>query len=235
MSYVIPAPTPVGLPVVGSDALFPVRRVYCVARNYAAHALEMGADPMREPPFFFSKYNDAQSVMPIARDGSASIPYPSLTHNLHHEVELVVVLQSGGQHISVDTALQHVYGYAIGLDMTRRDLQTQMKDAGRPWEIGKAFDYAAPIGAVHPVSLVGHVDRGEIQLNVNGTPRQHGNINQLTWNVAETISKLSEYYELHAGDVIFTGTPEGVGAVQVGDVMHASIAGLGTMTVRLQD
>lgn len=232
--YVIEPMNLVGLPVRGSQAQFPVRRVYCVGRNYAAHAREMGADPEREPPFFFCKHNDMQSILPVPPQGEVAMPYPSLTQNLHYEVELVIAIGKGGAHIRPENALAHIYGYAVGLDMTRRDLQAAMKNAGRPWEIGKAFDFSAPIGAICPVAdYVGDIQAAEIRLNVNGETKQHSNISHLTWNLAETIAKLSELFALQAGDLIFTGTPEGVGAVVQGDVLHGSIAGLDDIVVKI--
>lgn len=232
-NYVI-EPTPqVALPVRGSAATFPVRRVYCVGRNYAAHVREMGADPERDPPFFFCKHNDAQSIVPIAENGTGDMPYPSLTHDLHYEVELVVAIGKGGKNIAVSDAPEHIYGYAVGLDMTRRDLQAEMKKAGRPWEIGKAFDFAAPIGTICPKDWAGDIQAAAIRLDVNGEVKQSSHIKEMIWNMAETIARLSELFELHAGDLIFTGTPEGVGAVVQGDVLHAHIDGLGDISVRI--
>lgn len=221
--FVIPLPPVTTLPVA-SGGLFPVRRVYCIGRNYAAHAIEMGHDPDREAPFFFQKNPDNL-------DTSGTFPYPPQTSDVHHEAELAVALKSGGQNIPVESALDHVYGYAVSLDMTRRDLQGEMKKAGRPWEIGKAFEHSAPIGPVHRVEDVGHLDAGEITLTVNGALRQSGDLNQLIWKIPEVISYLSAYFELAAGDIILTGTPSGVGAVVKGDVMEIAIAGLGRMTV----
>lgn len=231
--YVIEPVKTVGLHIHGSEAKFPVRRVYCVGRNYAAHAREMGSNPDREPPFFFCKPNDPESIVPIADNGAANIPYPSQTENYHYEIELVVAISKGGKNISAEQAAQHIYGYAVGLDMTRRDLQTQMREIGRPWEIGKAFDFSAPIGTLYPIEQTGEIHAAEIHLTVNGNTKQRSNISHLIWNVAETIAKLSELFELQAGDLIFTGTPEGVGAVVKGDVMNASIDGLGSITVNV--
>jgi len=221
--FVIPTPPVTAIPVA-SGGSFPVRRVYCIGRNYAAHAIEMGHDPDREAPFFFQKN-------PNNLDASGEFPYPPHTSDVHHEAELTVVLKSGGQNIPVEQALDHVYGYALSLDMTRRDLQGEMKKAGRPWEIGKAFERSAPIGPIHTVEEVGHLDSGAITLMVNGALRQEGDLNQLIWKTPEMISYLSEYFELAAGDVIMTGTPSGVGAVVKGDVMELDIAGLGRLTV----
>ena len=220
---VIPLPPVATIPVASGGA-FPVRRVYCIGRNYAAHAIEMGHDPDREAPFFFQKN-------PNNLDASGAFPYPPHTSDVHHEAELTVVLKSGGKDIPVESALDHVYGYALSLDMTRRDLQGEMKKAGRPWEIGKAFEHSAPIGPIHTVKDVGHLDSGAITLKVNGKLRQKGDLNQLIWKTPEMISYLSEYFELAAGDVIMTGTPSGVGPVVKGDVMEIEIAGLGNMTV----
>ncbi len=224
--FVIDTPPVVAIPVAGSDATFPVRRVYCIGRNYAAHAVEMGHDPDREPPFFFQKN-------PNNMDASGDFPYPPHSTDVHHEVEMLVALKSGGVNIPLDEALTHVYGYGLSLDMTRRDLQGAQKKMGRPWEIGKAFERSAPCGPVHPVSVVGHLDQGRVALTVNGTLRQEGDLNQMIWKVPEMISYLSEYFELAAGDVILSGTPSGVAAVEKGDVMVMSVEGLGEMEVRV--
>ena len=221
--FVIPLPAFTTIPVA-SGGSFPVRRVYCIGRNYAAHAIEMGHDPDREAPFFFQKN-------PNNLDSTGTFPYPPHTSDVHHEAELTVVLKAGGTNIAVEDALDLVYGYALSLDMTRRDLQGEMKKAGRPWEIGKAFERSAPIGPIHTVSEVGHLDSGAITLKVNGELRQQGDLNQLIWKTSEMISYLSEYFELAAGDVIMTGTPSGVGPVVKGDVMEMEIAGLGSLTV----
>jgi fumarylpyruvate hydrolase len=233
MSYIFPPEKIAALAVANSVDQFAVRRVYCVGRNYAAHAREMGSDPTREDPFFFCK--PADGVVPIADIQTAALPlpYPSLTKNFHHEVELVVAIGKSGSNIAVDQANEYVWGYAVGLDMTRRDLQGQMKDKGKPWEIGKAFDHSAPIGAVYPVSATGLLTQAEIYVQVNGADRQRSNIDQMTWSVPEIISHLSRYFELHPGDLIMTGTPEGVGAVVVGDVLDAGISGLGTIRVKV--
>ena len=222
--FAIATPPVVALPVAGSDALFPVRRVYCIGRNYAAHAIEMGHDPDREAPFFFQKNPDNL-------DASGEFPYPPKSSDVHHEVEIAVMLKSGGSDIPLDEALDHVFGYALSLDMTRRDLQGEMKKQGRPWEIGKAFERSAPVGPVHPVSEVGHPDHGRITLKVNGELRQEGDLNQMIWKVPEMISYLSEFFELAPGDVIMSGTPSGVGPVNRGDRMEIEVAGLGGMTV----
>ena len=223
--FVIPVPPVPSIPVRGGGA-FPVSRVYCIGRNYAAHAVEMGHDPNRESPFFFQKN-------PNNLDASGEFPYPPHSTDVHHEVELVVALKSGGTNIAVADALTHVWGYGIGLDMTRRDLQGEAKKLGRPWEIGKAFERSGPVGALTPVSAVGHLDHGRIELKVNGTLKQEGDMNQMIWKVPEMIAYLSEYFELQAGDVIMSGTPSGVGPVARGDVMDATIEGLGTLSVRV--
>ncbi|WP_170608561.1 fumarylacetoacetate hydrolase family protein [Ruegeria arenilitoris] len=223
-NFVIDAPESVALPVAGTDALFPVRRVYCIGRNYAAHAIEMGHDPDREPPFFFQKN-------PNNLDPSGEFPYPPHSSDVHHEAEMYVALRSGGTNISVHRALDHVFGYGLSLDMTRRDLQGQMKKMGRPWEIGKAFERSAPCGPVHRASEVGHLDKGALKLTVNGETRQEGDLNQMIWKVPEMIAYLSEYFELAAGDVILSGTPSGVGPVTRGDVMVLTIEELDSLKV----
>jgi fumarylpyruvate hydrolase len=205
---------------------FSVRRIYCVGRNYAAHAAEMGADA-REAPFFFMKPADA--VLP----DQAVMPYPSATNDLHHELELVVAIGKRGRNIPVSKALDHVFGYAVGLDMTRRDLQAAAKKKGHPWDMAKGFDCSAPCAAIHPVDAVGHVASGEIELKVNGEVRQHSDINMLIWSVAETINQLSSLVELFPGDLIYTGTPEGVGPVVTGDVLEGRIEGLGSLTITI--
>lgn len=222
-NYVIPTPPVVSIPVDGGGD-FPVRRVYCIGRNYAAHAIEMGHDPNRESPFFFQKN-------PNNLDRSGEFPYPPHSSDVHHEVELIVALKTGGTNIPVDAALDHVFGYAVSLDMTRRDLQGEAKKAGRPWEIGKAFERSAPVGPLKPVSAVGHPDHGRIELKVNGKVAQEGDMNQMIWKVPEMISYLSEYFELAPGDIIMSGTPSGVGPVNRGDKMEASIEGLGSLSV----
>lgn len=222
--YAIETPPIIGLPIVGTDALFPVRRVYCIGRNYAAHAIEMGHDPDREPPFFFQKN-------PNNLDTSGTFPYPPHSSEVHHEMEMAVALKSGGKNIPIETALDHVFGYALSLDMTRRDLQAAAKKVGRPWEIGKAFENSAPIGPIHPVEQTGYLESGRIALTVNGETKQEGDLNQMIWKVAEMISYLSEYFELAPGDVIQSGTPSGVGPVVKGDQMKMFVEGLGSMTV----
>lgn len=219
-------PPVVTLPIAGSEALFPVRRVYCIGRNYAAHAVEMGHDPNREPPFFFQKN-------PNNLDPSGVFPYPSQSSDVHHEAELAVALKSGGVNISIGEAEGHIFGYALALDMTRRDLQGAQKKMGRPWEIGKAFERSAPIGPVHPVEQTGILSEGAIELRINGEARQTGDLNQMIWKVPEMIAYLSEYFELAAGDVILTGTPAGVGPVAVGDALVVSIEGLEPLAVQV--
>ena len=231
MSLVFPSPEQVSIPVAGSDDRLPVRRIYCVGRNYAAHAREMGFDPDREPPFFFCKPADA--IVPAAYGETLSLPYPSQTANYHYEAELVAVIGQGGSDIPVEKALQHVWGYAVGLDMTRRDLQMKMREMGRPWEIGKAFDKSAPIGPVHPAASVGHLEKAAISLSVNGVQKQKSDTSFLIWSVAETVAYLSKYFYLAPGDLIYTGTPEGVGAVARGDAMTVSVAGLGEIRVNV--
>ncbi|KST61112.1 fumarylacetoacetate hydrolase [Methylobacterium sp. GXS13] len=228
MLSVIQNPPRIALPIAGSSDLFPVRRVYCVGRNYAAHAREMGADPDREPPFFFMKPADALQIV-----GPAPAPhvYPPQTQNYHFEVELVAALAGGGSDLPVESALDHVYGYAIGLDMTRRDLQDDAKKLSRPWDLGKAADGSGPIGALFPASAIGHPARGSITLAVNGAIRQQGDLADMIWSVAEQVAYLSRYFILQPGDLIFTGTPSGVGPVQRGERMVAAIAGLGEMTL----
>lgn len=225
MGYVIPAPSIPTLPVNGGSDEFPVHRIYCVGRNYAAHAIEMGHDPNREDPFFFQKNPDT-----LVASGGA-FPYPDKTEDVHFEIELVVALSQGGKDISVATALDHVYGYGVGLDMTRRDLQGQMKKAGRPWEIGKAFEYAAPCTALVPASQIGHPDQGRVWLNVNDELRQEGDLNQLIWKVPEVIAYLSGLFTLAPGDLIYSGTPSGVGAIVRGDVMHGGVEGVGEIEI----
>jgi 2-keto-4-pentenoate hydratase/2-oxohepta-3-ene-1,7-dioic acid hydratase in catechol pathway len=219
------------LPIVGSTEMFPVRRIYCIGRNYAAHAREMGSDPTREPPFFFQKPSDA--IQFVAIGTTADHPYPSLTKNYHYEIELVAALDKGGKNVSVEQALSLVYGYSIGLDMTRRDLQRAMGDEKKPWEIGKSFDRSAPIGPIHRVASTGHFREGAISLKVNGVVKQNANLNQMIWSVAEQISKLSQAFELMPGDIIFSGTPENVGPVVKGDLMEGFIAGLPALNVKV--
>jgi len=219
------------IPIVGSDQAFPVRRIYCIGRNYAAHAREMGSDPTREPPFFFQKPTDA--IQNVAPGTTADHPYPSLTKNYHYEIELVAALNKGGKDIPIDKALEHVFGYTVGLDMTRRDLQRAMGDQKKPWEIGKSFDRSAPLGPIHPLASIGHFTKGSIWLKVNGQIKQNADLNQMIWSVAEQISKLSEANELFPGDIIFSGTPENVGPVVKGDVMEGHIDGLPNLSVKV--
>ena len=230
MSYVFSPPAVASVPVLGSAARFAVHRIYCVGRNYAEHAKEMGFTG-REPPFFFMKPADA--VVPVSADDIGTLPYPSLTANLHHEVELVVAIGKGGKNIPAATALQHVYGYAVGLDMTRRDLQNDMKKQGRPWCIGKGFDHSAPLGPITPAEQAGDVAQAALWLQVNGQERQRSSVAQLIWSIAETIEYLSAAWALQPGDLIYTGTPEGVGAVVQGDLLEAGIDGLGTLRLRV--
>ncbi len=230
MSYVLtPAPT-VAVPVAGGGE-FPVHRIYCVGRNYAEHAQEMGFSG-REPPFFFMKPADA--VVAVTEGEAGAIDYPSLTANLHHEIELVVAIGIGGRDIKASDAVRHIWGYAVGLDMTRRDLQGEMKKQGRPWCIGKAFDASAPIGPITPAAAAGDVANAEIYVQVNGKDRQRSNVSKLIWNIGETIEHISAAWELQPGDLIYSGTPEGVAAVVVGDTMHGSVAGLTPITVKVQ-
>ena len=219
------------IPIAGTDSYFPVRRIYCIGRNYAAHAREMGSDPDREPPFFFQKPTDAVQFVP---DGTvADHSYPSLTQNYHYEAELVAALHKGGRNIPVADALDLVFGYTLGLDMTRRDLQRALGDAKKPWEIGKSFDHSAPLGAIHRVAEVGHFTQGAIWLKVNGQLKQNANLNQMIWSVAEQISKLSEAFELFPGDIIYSGTPENVGPVVRGDVIEMHIDGLPKLGIKI--
>jgi 2-keto-4-pentenoate hydratase/2-oxohepta-3-ene-1,7-dioic acid hydratase in catechol pathway len=219
------------IPIVGDADSFPVRRIYCIGRNYAAHAIERGSDPTREPPFFFQKPTDA--IQNVKVGDVAEHPYPSLTKNYHHEVELVAALKSGGTNIPVEQALDHVYGYALGLDMTRRDLQNAQAAEKKPWEIGKSFDHAAVIGPITPVSKSGHLTKGGISLAVNGVVRQNSDLEKMIWSVAEQIAKLSEAFELKAGDIIYSGTPENVGPVVKGDVLLCKLQGLPDMSIKI--
>ena len=230
MSFVFqPAPTP-SVPVLGESARFPVRRIYCVGRNYEEHAKEMGFTG-REPPFFFLKPADALVVVNEGETGQMA--YPSLTQNFHHEIELVVAIGKGGRNIKAADAAEHIFGYAAGLDMTRRDLQNDMKKQGRPWCIGKAFDESAPIGPITPIAKAGDVNHADLEVTVNGAVRQASNVSKLIWNVAETIEYLSNAWELQAGDLIYTGTPEGVAAVVTGDLLVGKVAGLGSLSVKV--
>jgi fumarylpyruvate hydrolase len=219
------------VPIVGTTEQFPVRRIYCIGRNYAAHAREMGSDPTREPPFFFQKPTDA--IQNVAVGQVADHPYPTLTKNYHYEVELVAALKSGGKNIPMADALAHVYGYAVGLDMTRRDLQRAMGDEKKPWEIGKSFDLSAPIGPIHRVADVNHFTQARITLSVNGVVKQNADLSFMIWSVAEQISKLSEAFELKAGDIIYSGTPENVGPVVRGDVLVAHIDRLPDLSIKI--
>lgn len=231
MAYVIPAPPIPALPVAGSADLFPVRRVYCVGRNYAAHAREMGGDPTREPPFFFMKPADA--LQPVPAGETADHPFPPKTANYHFEVEMAVALARGGRDIPVADALDCVFGYAVALDMTRRDLQDEAKQLRRPWELGKAADWSGPVGPLVPAAAIGHPARGAITLAVDGTVRQSGDLSDMIWSVSEQIAYLSSYFELMPGDVILSGTPDGVGAVTQGQTMQAAIEGLGEIRLRV--
>lgn len=224
MTTVIPLPAPVLLPVVNSEQTFPVRRVYCVGRNYAAHAIEMGHDPDREPPFFFQKNPDNLV------HGNA-FPYPPLTFDLHHEVELVIALKHGGDAIEAADALDCVYGYAVGIDFTRRDLQAQAKAAGKPWAAAKAFEHSAPVSQIVPAQAIGHPVDGNIWLKINGETKQQGDLNQMIWKTPEIIAELSKLFTLAAGDIIMTGTPSGVGPVSRGDTVSCGIDGVATLTV----
>jgi fumarylpyruvate hydrolase len=231
MSFVVPPTPTVSVPVLGHAECFPVHRIYCVGRNYEEHAKEMGFTG-REPPFFFLKPTDSLVVVESSQTGQ--MPYPSLTQNLHHEIELVVAIGTGGRNILAADAAQHIYGYAVGLDMTRRDLQNEMKKQGRPWCIGTAFDHSAPIGPITPIAQAGDVNNAEISLQVNGTDRQRSKVAKLIWNVAETIEHLSAAWELQPGDLIYTGTPEGVAAVVAGDVLVGQVAGLGSLQITVK-
>jgi fumarylpyruvate hydrolase len=222
--YVVQPAAVATLPVQGSDKLFPIHRIYCVGRNYAEHAIEMGHDPSKEPPFFFQKNPDN-----IITDGK--FPYPSATTDVHHEIEMVVALSKGGTNIPVESALDHVFGYGVGLDMTRRDLQGEAKKLGRPWEVGKAFEASAPCGPLVPASEIGHPTSGAVTLKVNAEIRQQGDLNQLIWKVPEMISYLSGLFTLQPGDIIMTGTPAGVGAVVRGDVLEGFVEGIGKIEV----
>ncbi|OYR10516.1 fumarylacetoacetate (FAA) hydrolase family protein [Brucella grignonensis] len=222
----MPSPQPF-VPVKGKEARFPVHRIYCVGQNYADHAIEMGGDPTRNPPFFFQKNPDNLVI------NGSDFPYPPKTEDVHHEIELVVALKTGGSDIPVETALDHIYGYAVGIDMTRRDLQTVAKKAGRPWEVAKAFEHSAPCSAIVPVSEIGHPQSAAITLKINGEQRQAGDLNQMIWKVPETIAYLSSLFVLQPGDLIYTGTPAGVGAVKRGDLLQGNVDGVGTISVKV--
>ncbi|MGE5159944.1 MAG: fumarylacetoacetate hydrolase family protein [Betaproteobacteria bacterium] len=230
MGYVFAAPPQAVVPVDGSSDLLPVHRIYCVGRNYAEHQKEMGFSG-REAPFFFMKPADA--VLPVPFGSVGEMPYPGETGNLHHEIELVVAIGKGGRAIPAAEAAQHIYGYAVGLDMTRRDLQFALRDKGRPWDIAKGFDWSAPISPVKPIGATGEITSASIFLNVNGQRRQASDVSKLIWSVGETIEHLSKFYELRPGDLVFTGTPEGVGAVVKGDELEGGVAGIGTLKVRI--
>ena len=230
MRFAFPPPPTVSVPVIGTEERFPVHRIYCVGRNYEEHAKEMGFSG-REPPFFFLKPADAIVVAEAGQ--TATLPYPSLTCNLHHEVELVVAIDKGGKNIDAANAQQHIFGYAVGLDMTRRDLQTEMKKQGRPWCIGKAYDQSAPIGPITPADQAGTIDSAELWLQVNGSDRQRSQVSKLIWSIGEIIEHLSAAWELQSGDLIYTGTPEGVAAVVSGDTMSAEVQGLTPISVRV--
>ena len=230
MSYVFPPAPVASVPVVGSDSLFPVHRIYCVGRNYAEHAKEMGFSG-REAPFFFMKPADAVLVVKDGQTGE--MPYPTLTKDLHHEIELVVALGKGGKNIKAADAVNHIFGYAVGIDMTRRDLQAEAKKQGRPWDIAKGFDFSAPITPIVPAAQAGDINNAAIWLDVNGAKRQSSQVTQLICSIAETIEALSQAWELQAGDLIFSGTPEGVAAVSKGDVLEGGVAGLPALKVKL--
>jgi fumarylpyruvate hydrolase len=227
MEFVIPAPPIPALDVEGEKGRFPVYRIFCVGRNYADHAREMGHDPNREPPFFFMK--PASAIV----TGNADFPYPSATKDVHHEMELVVAIGKGGTNIPAEQALDHVYGYAVGLDMTRRDLQGEAKKLGRPWDTGKAFDHSAPCSAIVPAAKIGHPAKGRISLKVNGEIRQDGDLSQLIWNIPDTIAYLSTLFALAPGDLIYSGTPAGVGPVKKGDTLEGSVEGVGTIKFKV--
>jgi len=230
MLFAFPPPPTVSVPVTGREQRFPVHRIYCVGRNYEEHAKEMGFTG-REPPFFFLKPADTIVVAEVGQ--TATLPYPSLTHNLHHEVELVVAIGRGGKNIRAANAQQHIFGYAVGLDMTRRDLQTEMKKQGRPWCIGKAYDHSAPIGPITPTDQAGDIGSAALWLQVNGGDRQRSQVSKLIWAIGDIIEHLSAAWELQSGDLIYTGTPGGVAAVVVGDTMSAGVDGLTPIAVRV--
>ncbi len=227
MAFVFEPQPPVGAAVTGTSARFPVHRIYCVGRNYADHIREMGFDPAREPPFFFQKPAGALT------DGQTGVPYPAHTADLQYEAELVIAIGKGGSNIAQDAALEHVFGYAVGVDMTRRDRQIEARNAGRPWEVGKSFDHSAPMGPIHPVEEVGHLDRGRIWLTVNGVGKQEGDLGQMIWKTAEIVSILSGFFALVPGDLIFTGTPAGVGPVIAGDRVEVGVEGLSSLGFRI--
>jgi len=226
MQFIFDPLPPVTVAVANTPARLPVRRVFCVARNYAAHAREMGGDPQRDPPFFFTKW--AETVVE-----SATIPYPPETNNFHYEAELVLVIGKAGHAIAASESRQHLFGYAAGLDMTRRDLQAAAKDKARPWDVGKNVEFSSPLGTVHRVSEVGYLDKGPIQLRLNGELKQSGDLSDMTWSSEDIIAHVSRYYTLQPGDLIFTGTPEGVGPARPGDRLEVNIAGLETLRVQI--
>lgn len=230
MGYSFAAPPQAVVPIDGSTDLYPVHRIYCVGRNYADHAREMGFSE-REAPFFFTKPADA--VLPVPFGQTGELPYPGETSNLHHEIELVVAIGRAGRTVAASEAAKHIWGYAVGLDMTRRDLQFALRDKGRPWDVAKGFDHSAPISPLKPISATGEITTAAIWLEVNGQKRQSSDVAKLIWSVNETIEHLSKYFALMPGDLVFTGTPEGVGAVKPGDLMTGGIAGLGTLQVRV--
>ena len=227
MKYVLPAWEPPSLPVAGLDGRFPVRRIYCVGRNYAEHAREMGGDPGREPPFFFMKASDA-----VVQNG-ARVPYPPKTSNLHFEIEMVVALGQAAANIAAEKALDHVYGYGVGIDLTRRDLQQEARKAGRPWDMGKSFDHAAPCSAIVPAAKIGHPAKGAIWLKVNGETKQSADLSAMVWSVPEMIAYLSGLVELKAGDLLYSGTPAGVGAVVKGDRLEGHVDGVGDLAITI--
>jgi fumarylpyruvate hydrolase len=230
MSFVFSPSQPAAVPIANSDKSFPVHRIYCVGQNYVDHAKEMGGTG-REAPFFFMKPADA--VLPIPSGTTGEMHYPTMTSNLHHEIELVVAIGKSGRNIAASEAAQYIFGYAIGLDMTRRDLQSEARKSGRPWDTSKGFDQSAPISPIYPIAETGVIGAGSIQLNVNGAARQHSDLSKLIWNVAEIVAALSTYFELQPGDLIFTGTPEGVSAVRQGDLLEGRIDGLGGLQVKI--
>jgi fumarylpyruvate hydrolase len=227
MRYVFQEPSISSVPIAGSELEFPVHRIYCVGRNYSEHAREMGFEPDREAPFFFAKPSDA-----VVRDG-ATIPYALATQNLHHEIELVVAIGKDGVNIASESALEHVYGYAVGIDMTRRDLQLAARDKGRPWDVGKGYDQSAPIGAIRSATAIGHPSSGGIRLDVNGERRQSADLKDLLWPVPDLIAELSKLFVLRAGDLLFTGTPAGVGPVKPGDELHGAVDGVGAISIKI--
>jgi fumarylpyruvate hydrolase len=229
MTSVFEPASPVVIPTVGSDATFPVRRIYCVGRNYAAHAREMGFDPEREPPFFFCKPADAIVVVPFGE--IVQLPYPPRTKDFQHEIELVAAIGKAGRDIPVERANDHVWGYGVGLDMTRRDLQLALRDKGRPWELGKAFDASAPCSPLVPAERIGHPTSGAVWLQIDGHDRQRSDVAKLIWSIPEVIANLSQYFELQPGDLIYTGTPEGVGKVERGQTMVGAVEGVGEIRV----